>query len=362
MERRKMKRILPILLFLLISLPACSSVYRTDLEYSTEISGSSLVPTDAPSEFPDAFGVKDRLGRGVNFGNALEAPTEGEWGVTLREEYLDLIQDAGFDSVRLPVRWSTHADESSPYTIDPVFFARVDEIINWALDRGLWVVLDTHHYVFPTSALYKEMDRYLSIWQQVAEHYADYPSELVFEILNEPDNSITANQWNAIADQALDVIRTSNPRRTVIIGGIYWNSYDQIGFLELPDADPYLIATFHYYLPFEFTHQGAEWAEGSDAWLGTTWEGTEAEKNDIINNFDLVSDWAEEHNRPIYLGEFGAYSKADMSSRVSWTTFMREQAEAHGFAWAYWEFCAGFGIYDPEAGLWQDDLLHALIP
>jgi len=357
-----MKRILPVLLLLAIVMPACSFASALDPEPAT-VPPATLPLTEEPATgFPDAFAMTERLGRGVNLGNALEAPNEGEWGVTPQEGYFDLIQSAGFDSVRLPVRWSTHADEAAPYTIDPVFLARVDEIVGRALERGLAVVLDTHHYTSPTSDLYNQMDRFLSIWQQVAEHYAAYPPELVFEILNEPDNSVSADEWNDIARQALDVIRISNPERTVVIGGVFWNSYDQLEFLDLPADDPYLIATFHYYLPFEFTHQGAEWAEGSDAWLGTTWDATEEEKNAILSNFDAVAAWAQANNRPILLGEFGAYSKADQASRVRWTTFMREQAEGHGFAWAYWEFCAGFGIYDPVAGQWHEDLLHALIP
>jgi endoglucanase len=62
------------------------------------------------------------------------------------------------------------------------------------------------------------------------------------------------------------------------------------------------------------------------------------------------------------LGEFGAYSKADMQSRVNWTTFVREEAEKRGFSYAYWEFGAGFGVYDREATGWNEGLLRALVP
>jgi hypothetical protein len=81
------------------------------------------------------------LGRGVNLGNALEAPHEGEWGVTLKEEYFQIIKDAGFNSVRLPVRWSSHAPMEPPYTIEPKFFDRVDWAVNCALSRNLPVIL-----------------------------------------------------------------------------------------------------------------------------------------------------------------------------------------------------------------------------
>jgi len=147
-----------------------------------------------------------------------------------------------------------------------------------------------------------------------------------------------------------------------VIGPVQWNAYDWISTLDIPD-DEHLIITFHYYLPFQFTHQGAEWVDGSGPWLGTSWDVTDEQKVAVTSNFDLVADWAKRHgNIRILLGEFGAYSKAPQDSRVRWTTFVREQAEAHGFAWAYWEFGAGFGVYDPNAKAWRADLLKALIP
>ncbi|RPH57056.1 MAG: glycoside hydrolase family 5 protein, partial [Chloroflexi bacterium] len=125
---------------------------------------------------------------------------------------------------------------------------------------------------------------------------------------------------------------------------------------------PHHIVTFHYYHPFQFTHQGAEWADGSAAWLGVTWEATEAQQQEVTSNFDSVAAWAEAHNVPVLLGEFGAYSKADMPSRARWTNFVAREAEARGFAWTYWEFCAGFGVYNPATRQWNEPLLKALIP
>lgn len=118
----------------------------------------------------------------------------------------------------------------------------------------------------------------------------------------------------------------------------------------------------HCYDPFHFTHQGAEWVSGSRAWLGTTWQGTSSEEQAIIHDVDLAARWAEAHNRPIYLGEFGAYSKADMNSRALWTRFVARQAEERDMSWAYWAFCAGFGVYDRSKKAWNEPILEALIP
>jgi len=116
--------------------------------------------------------------------------------------------------------------------------------------------------------------------------------------------------------------------------------------LKLPE-DANLIVTVHYYSPFEFTHQGAEWADAKVRDLkGIKWEGTDAEMAALRKDLDTAAKWAKENKRPVFLGEFGAYSKGDMDSRAKWTRAVAREAEARGFSWAYWEFGAGFGAYD----------------
>jgi endoglucanase len=233
--------------------------------------------------------------------------------------------------------------------------------VNWALERNLAVIIDFHHYEEMTWDPWGHKDRFLAIWEQVAEHYQDYPPNVLFELLNEPNGELNAALWNQYAAEALAVVRESNSTRDVIIGPASWNAYDWVSTLEVPD-DEHIIATFHYYLPFEFTHQGAEWVPGSDPWLGKTWDGTEGEKNEVTAHFKMVADWAGRHHVRVLLGEFGAYSKADMDSRLRWTDYVTREAERLGFAWSYWEFGAGFGVYDPDGKLWRANLLQALIP
>lgn len=315
--------------------------------------------TPEPTSTPSATVT---LQRGMNFGNMLESPNEGEWGITVQEEYFDRVQEAGFDFVRLPVRWNTHAEQEWPYTIDPAFFARVDEVVGWGLERDLAVILDFHHYEEMMWDPWSHKDRYLGIWKQVAEHYKDYPSNVLFELLNEPNDQLNASLWNQYIVESLALIRESNPRRDVIFGPSQWNAWDWISTLDVP-ADEHIIVTFHYYEPFYFTHQGAEWAGAeAQAWLGSTWDATEAEKAAIARHFESVAEWAKRNNVRILLGEFGAYERGPMDSRARWTEFVRAEAERHGFAWAYWEMASGFGAYDPVAHQWREDLLKALIP
>ncbi|MBI3737778.1 MAG: cellulase family glycosylhydrolase, partial [Chloroflexi bacterium] len=170
-----MKRFLFALL-ILVSLSACAP---------TENAAPASSPTAVDTATPTATPIPAiKLFRGINMGNMLEAPNEGEWGLTVHEEYFDLIQQAGFDFVRLPVRWNAHADESWPYTIDPAFFARIDEVVGWALKRNLTIIIDFHHYEELMSDPWDNEQRFLAIWKQIAEHYKDEPPQVLFELLN----------------------------------------------------------------------------------------------------------------------------------------------------------------------------------
>ena len=300
---------------------------------------------------------------GVNLGNFLEAPSEGAWsgGRLIEEDDFSLIRQAGFNLIRVPIRWAAHVGPAPDYTIDPAFFARVDWVVAQAQKAGLIAILDYHN----DDALMKNPDaygdRFVAIWKQIAEHDKDAPTTVYFELLNEPNGKLDAAHWNSLLAKALAVVRASNPTRTVVVGPVRWNGIGALPQLVLPDDEKNLLVTVHFYEPFHFTHQGAEWAAGSKAWLGTTW-GTDADKAAISASFDQAAKWGADHHRPMYLGEFGAYSKSPLEGRARWTAFVARAAEAHGMPWTYWEFCSGFGVYDPKAKAWRQPLLDALLP
>jgi len=313
------------------------------------------------SSAPTGLWSKGRPARGVNLGNALEAPTEGEWGLVLEAEHFRLIRQAGFGHVRVPIRWSAHAQQEPPYTIDPTFLKRVDWVLAQARRNGLAAIINMHHYdeIYSDPAAHRE--RFLALWKQIAEHYRRQGPGVLFEPLNEPNGALNGRPWNDLAAEVIAIIRQSNPTRDIVIGPGDWNRIAQLPYLELP-RDEHLVVTFHYYEPFVFTHQGAEWVNGSEAWLGTLWEGNWVQQAYIRDDLDLAKRIADQNGWRLYMGEFGAYGKADMNSRERWTRYLVQEAEARGIAWAYWEFAAGFGVYDREAGAWRKELLSALIP
>ena len=439
---------------------------------------------------PPGGKVPEPFGRGINFANALEAPNEGDWGVTLQEGYAEAVRSAGFQTVRLPVKWSAHASAVAPYTVEPAFFARVDEVVGWIIERGMNVIVDFHHYDELHEDPAGHAERWLAIWRQIAEHYQDAPDTVLFELLNEPHGALDIDAWNDLVPQALAVVRETNPSRWVVVGPTDFNSIGALPSLAWP-ADDRLVLTVHYYDPFYFTHQGAEWVEPAPP-VGTTWTGTRVTPSPAMTDwswdttraygdaltltfdaawagyylkpfgallgfdelafttsravellvacgpedenvsvavdteagvetvvdlaecgaaggvarvvlqnrtavpqapfvlqsielrsddprfsvlpllvteteaveaaFDFLKGWAGANGAPpVLVGEFGAYSKTDMASRVRWTRTVRQALEARGLNWAYWEFADGFGAYDPVAEAWRTGLLDALV-
>ncbi|KMQ51836.1 Endo-1,4-beta-glucanase [Chitinispirillum alkaliphilum] len=311
----------------------------------------------------DPFVQNQKLGRGINMGNMFDAPSEGEWDVSFKDHYFDSIAQKGFQSVRVPIRWSApqRTQLTEPYTISDDFFARIDHVIEKALNSGLSIIINVHHYeeLFRDATGFHR-DRFIAIWQQISEHYSEYSDSLYFEVLNEPYGDLTPDRWNTLFAEVLQIIRSNNPTRTVLIGTAEWGGIEGLRHLEIPN-DPNLILTVHYYSPFEFTHQNAFWLTGMEQYKGTTWDGTFIQKNDIINHMERIRSFAQKHNIPVNIGEFGAYGEADSTSRYLYSSFVSRLFERYDFSWHYWEFCAYFGAYDPYQEKWVDTIVNALI-
>src|SRR5262245_36839277 len=210
------------------------------------LSALALAPAQQPKPGspakPDIFAVNKSLGRGMNFGNALEAPKEGEWGLKLEAEYFKLIKDAGFGTVRVPVKWSAHAAKDAPYAIDAEFFKRIDWVLDQAEANKLNVVLNCHHYDELDKDPDAQLPRFVAIWEQIARRYKDRPASLVFELYNEPHDKLTDQKWNDVLAAALKAVRATNPTRAVVVGPVSWNAISALPKLKLPD-DENLIVT-----------------------------------------------------------------------------------------------------------------------
>lgn len=319
----------------------------------------------ASTDLPRAFRRNMAIGRGINFGNALEAPDEGEWGLTIKESYVQAIADASFNSVRLPISWSTHMARTYPYAIDPQFLNRIDEVISWCLDRNLAVIITVHHfnelYNYPDDPQYLNMFFY--IWKQLTEHYlaADH-ERLFFEILNEPEVNLTAEKWNRLMPVIIDTIRVRDSDRTLIIDAPDYATHTSLPDLSIPASEDNVIVSTRYYLPWQFAQQGAWWSDWTDLnkYLGTTWRGTADEKNAVLADMTFIRNWSETNSRPVTIGEWGSIMFADNQSRLTWTNYVRQQIEASGLSWSYFDFGVVFKIYSIARNEWLPGFVEAL--
>lgn len=308
----------------------------------------------------DAFSQNERLGRGVNvigYDPLWRSCAEAR----MQDRHFRLIKEAGFDHVRINLHPFKFMGDAPDYAINPAWLETLDWAVAQALGNDLVAILDMHEFTAMARDFAGLKAKYLAVWEQLAPRYQDAPDTVFFELLNEPNGELTVALWNAFLVEPYDIVRRTNPDRTLIIGPAFWNGIDYIEDLKLPEADRNIIVTVHYYHPMPFTHQGASWSEFRDR-SNVTWLGTPEEQQAIARDLGTVQAWAEKEQRPIYLGEFGAYEKADMASRARYTAAIARRAEHLGWSWGYWQFDSDFVVYDIDQDAWVTPILNALIP
>lgn len=367
---RSIRAVLGAALLLLLS--ACGGpgarAVMTEPAAANPLDAYPLTPAGAsPGASGKVRALAAGMGRGINFGNMLESPKEGDWGHRVEDAYIDLVALPGFvRTVRLPVRWSNHAGLDAAAVIDPRFFERVDSIVDRLLNRGVTVVLNMHHYRQldgdPLDPGEARVDpavvdlRFLAMWRQIARRYADRGDRLIFELYNEPHGDLEP-RWNALFSRGLRVVRESNATRVVVVGPTFWNSATHLDRLVLP-PDPNLLLTVHHYEPFDFTHQGAEWIQPPKP-LGVSC-CDDKQREVITSMLDLAVRESARLGYPVFVGEFGAYSKAPQDARIRYLRLMRQAMESRGLPWMYWELAAGFGVFDPATQSFRADMKEAL--
>ena len=307
----------------------------------------------------DVFKQNKRIGKGVNI-LGYDPIWKSRPMARMKDEHFKLLKEAGFNSVRIALHPIRDGAMSTGKKLSEKWLEILDWAIEQALKNGLIPIIDFHEHIIMGKDPLGNRENLLGFWEQVGERYSNSPDEVIFELLNEPNGELTPELWNSLIPEVLGIVRRKNPDRTVIIGPACWNSINCLDKLVLPN-DENIIVTVHYYEPMDFTHQGAKWAGREDK-LGVKWLGSPQEKEAIINDFKKARAWSEKHNRPIFLGEFGVYDKADMDSRVRYLSFVARLAEEMGWSWAYWQFDHDFILYDIPNDRWVEPVLKAIIP
>jgi endoglucanase len=300
-----------------------------------------------------------KLGRGVNILGYDKVFWQDHSKGRFKERYFKMIKEAGFSTVRVNLNPFTQMDSQNK--INPQWLNTLDWVVNKSLEANLMVILDLHEFTTMADNPEAKKEMFLSFWKQVAPRYKDKSDNVLFELLNEPNQKLTVEMWNTFLADAIKIIRESNPDRTLIIGPGNWNGIESLNTLKLPENDRNIIVTVHFYHPMRFTHQGASWASDYKNLSGIKWTGTPEEKEEVESKLKVAADWSLKNNRPIFLGEFGAYDKGDMASRARYTSFVARTAEKLGFSWAYWQFDSDFIVYNIDKESWVEPILDALI-
>lgn len=346
--------------------------------------GPSHLVTEVEPPAPSAVSAPlPGFTRGINLGNALEAPREGDWGVKLSPEYFSMAKAKGLDHVRLPVRFSAHASSAPLYEIESAIFKRVDWALDQAASHGLSIIIDLHHYNELMKKPAENADELVALWRQIAIHFKDRPASVAFELINEPNAELKPELLNAITRRALAAVRASNPTRIVFVDSYFWAAADRLKELDLPE-DPNLVPSFHMYQPILFTHQHTGFMAPEYQTQGIVFPGPPAtpvtpvdaaQKTDwvlqwingynsrpiadnpggpkaVFDYFKVVEDYITSTHRRVYLGEFGVANSADPKSRENWLRLVRKEAERRHIGWAVWDDGGGFRAMNVQRGDW----------
>jgi len=288
--------------------------------------------------------------RGINLGNTLEPDEEGGWNNgPAQEYYFDDYKTAGFSTVRIPVKWGSHTLDYPPYTIDPVWMNRVEEVVSWGMERDFYIILNAHHEGWIKEDYSVEnVERFESIWHQISQRFQDYSRKLQFEMINEP-HGLTKDQVDDLNTRVLEIIRITNPTRIVIYSGHEWSSIEQMMSAEILD-DEHLMAYWHSYDPWSFA------GEGQGTW------GTAADVNNIATMFRNAAAWSASTNIPAMISEFGAVHDCEYNSRMRHYATYVEEALRNNIPFQVWDDGGWFKIYERDDRTWpevKDILIYA---
>jgi len=314
-------------------------------------------PVLDPFEPITAVDAAAQIGVGWNLGNQLDAmPNEGDWGNGIVDtSVFDEVKAAGFDLVRIPVSWNDHIGAAPDYTIETLWMNRVEEVVDWALDRNMWVMLNVHHDSWKYMNLDKQADpeeslrKFLKVWEQIAQRFSGKSERLMLETLNEPTD-IDPDQLNVLNDQILQIIRSSggnNKERLVVEPGLHTNIDETIKTFKKPN-DPYVILTVHNYDPWDYV---------SNWWGHVTW-GTDSDKTYFDNLFKRLHDKFVADGLPVIIGEFGTLGTNERHSKWIYHDHFVRTAKKYGMVSVWWD---NGEHLDRLRGYWNDPIVKDII-
>jgi len=324
---------------------------------------------------------KAPFNKGVNLTNwfQVNSARQIQFSKYTRTDF-EQIKSLGCDVVRLPINLHFMTNGKPDYTIDPLFYNFIDQVVGWCEELGIHLIMDNHTFDVTTDTDPQVGTILEKVWMQMASHYLNTSTNIYFEILNEP-HGIADNTWNSIQQKVVAAIRTVDAKHTLIVGPASWNSYNNLGVMPVY-SDTNLIYTFHFYDPFLFTHQGASWTDLTPVTgipfpysaekmpvcptaLKGTWvesnynsyktDGTVAKVKQLI---DIAANFSSQRKVPVFCGEFGVYDlNSPPEDRAFWYNTVRSYLEEKNVAWTIWDYHGAFGLFEKNSnGFFENDL------
>ncbi len=295
-----------------------------------------------------------------------------------------LIKSLGFKHVRVQFDPAYFRHPTQPGAVQSARIAELKRALAPARAHGLTVVLAAEPQGPEKSRLVKDdagIAELAAFWRAFAAGMKSMrPSQLVFELLNEPTDTDAARN-RLLMQWLVQAVRSVAPRHTLVVEGHAYSGIDDLLAFEPLEAAN-LVYSFHFYEPHNFTHQGATWgwplltefkdlpypsspelvapllpAMSEEARPHIAWYGEQRwDQSRIDARLDLVRDWAKTHGVPIWCGEFGtARLGAPLKSRSAWLGDVRRGLEARGVAWTLFGYAGNFGLVTGNAGARQVD-------
>jgi endoglucanase len=297
---------------------------------------------------------------GINLGNTLEAiPNETAWGQPVPTQALmNAYREAGFKSVRLPIAWSQYAD--AQHNISPQWMAHVKEVVGYARNAGLYVVINVHwdggwmdHPTYDQQAAIN--GRLAKYWTQIATAFRDQDDHLLFAGTNEVGMANTSGlpkpEWAAVQNSFnqtfVDTVRATggrNATRHLVVQGYFTNIDNTVAINTVPkDSVPNrLFMEVHYYDPYNFTLNGDSkvWQWGS---IATEASATETWANEpwADSQFQKMKTAFVDKGVGVIVGEYGAYAKPQYPGtapfRRHWAQYVTRSMVQHGLVPMWWD-------------------------
>jgi aryl-phospho-beta-D-glucosidase BglC (GH1 family) len=338
---------------------------------------SLLLPLAAFAQtLPPASQVAEQITVGWNIGNSLEAiGGETAWGnPAVSQQLINSVKAAGFNAVRIPVSWDTHADQGT-LQIDPVWMARVKQVVDYAHGQGMYVILNIHwdggwleeHPLYSHQQAVNQKQR--AYWTQIANTFRSYNERLLFAGTNEvhadygtpTTEHITVQQ--SYLQTFVDAVRATggnNASRTLVVQTYNTNIWHGLDYFFLPSDTiaNRLMVEVHHYDPYDYTlnpsgsclYWGAPYpSQGSCTWA------QEAYHDDLFAR--VQAEWVDQ-GVPVIIGEYGVATRPNLNleSRQYYLEYVNRAAAANGIKTFYWDNGVqpsqtnGFALFNRSSG------------